>query len=52
VPEEGLPTGVPTEEFGQMIFEKISSVGDRTNEKTSSVGDHDKISSVGDRTKE
>jgi len=28
-PEEGLPSGAPKEEFGRMIFEKKSSLGDR-----------------------
>ena len=28
-PKERLPSGVPKEEFGRMIFEKKSSVGDR-----------------------
>jgi hypothetical protein len=29
-PEERLPSGAPKEEFGWMIFEKKSSLGDRT----------------------
>jgi len=29
-PEESLPSGAPKEEFGRMIFQKKSSLGDRT----------------------
>jgi len=29
-PEERLPSGAPKEEFGQMIFQKKSSLGNRT----------------------
>jgi len=29
-PEERLPAGAPKEEFGWMIFQKKSSLGDRT----------------------
>jgi len=29
-PEERLPSGGPKEEFGRMIFQKKSSLGDRT----------------------
>jgi len=29
-PEERLPSGAPKEEFGRMIFEKESSLGDST----------------------
>jgi len=29
-PEERLPSGAPNKEFGRMIFQKTSSLGDRT----------------------
>ena len=32
--KERLPSGVPKEEFGRMIFEKISFIGDRTKVKS------------------
>jgi len=38
-PEERLPSGAPKNEFGRMIFQKKSSLGDRTKfQSTTSAG--------------
>jgi len=40
-PEERLPTGGPKEEFGRMVFQKKSSLGDRAKFlSTTSAGTH------------